>query len=56
MFAVGGVAFFDGAVEDEIAFARAQKNLVSVNNFALALDDDVGVRLEDGNDFFFGRD
>ena len=56
LFAVGGVAFFDGAVEDEIAFSRAQKNLVSVNDFALALDYDVGVGLEDGNDFFSGGD
>ena len=56
LFAVGRVPFFDDAVENEIACSCAQKDLVSVYDFALALDDDVGVRLEDGDDFFRGGD
>ena len=54
LFAVGGVAPLDTAVEDEVALAAGEKDLVTVDDFPLALDDDIGVRLEYGHDFLHG--
>lgn len=53
---VGGVAAFDGAVENQVALAAGEQDLVSVENFALAFLDDIGVGFEDGKHLLAGRD
>ena len=51
-FAVRRIAGFDHQVEDQAASADGQVELVAVLNIAAALDDDVGVRLEQADDLF----
>src|SRR3954462_4887533 len=53
-FAVGRVARFDHQVEDQAAFAGGQVELVTVINVAAALDDDVGMRLEQADQLVAG--
>src|SRR5208283_4214727 len=43
-------------VEDQAAPAGGQVELVAIFNLAAALDDDVGVRLEQADDLFVGGD
>ena len=54
--AVRRIAGFDDKVEDQAASAGGQVELVTVLNIASALDDDVGVRLEQADDLFVGGD
>jgi len=54
--AVRRIASFDPQVEDQAASARGQVELVALLNLAAAFDDDVGVRLEQADDLFVGRD
>ena len=53
-FAIRRIAGFDHQVEDQAAAAGGQVELVSVLNLAPALDDDVGVRLEQADDLLVG--
>src|SRR4051812_43951606 len=53
-FAVGRVARFDHQVEDQAAPAGGQAELVTVINVAAALDDDVGMRLEQADQLVAG--
>src|SRR6202034_452983 len=46
------IAGFDHQVEDQAAAASGQVELVAIFNLAAALDDDVGVRLEQADDLF----
>src|SRR3954467_4324859 len=55
-FAVGRVAGFDHQVEDQAAFAGGQVELVAVINVAAALDDDVGMGLEQADQLVAGGD
>jgi hypothetical protein len=52
---VGGIAGFDDDIEDQPALAGRQVELVSVLNLPAALDDDVGVRLEQADQLVAGR-
>src|SRR4051812_44279000 len=52
--AVGRVAGLDHQVEDQAAFAGGQVELVTVINVAAALDDDVGMRLEQADQLVAG--
>ena len=54
--AVGRIAGLDHEVEDQAAPAGGQVELVAVLNLAPALDDDVGVRLEQADDLLVGGD
>jgi len=54
--AVRRIAGLDDKVEDQAASAGGQVELVAILNVAGALDDDVGVRLEQADDLFVGRD
>ena len=54
--AVGRVAGFDHQVEDQAALAGGQVELVTVLDLAAALDDDVGVGLEQADQLVAGRD
>ncbi len=53
--AVGGIAGFDNDIEDQPALAGRQVELVSVLNLTTALDDDVGVRLEQTDQLIASR-
>ena len=53
--AVGRIAIGDQAVQDQIRAAAGQADLVAVELVTAILDDDVGVRLEDREDFFGSR-
>ena len=55
-FAIRRIAGLDHQVEDQAAPAGGQVELVTVLNLAPAFDDDVGVRLEQADDLFIGRD
>src|SRR5271168_606229 len=55
-FAVRRIAGLDHQVEDQAAAASGQVELVAVLNLAAALDDDVGVRLEQADDLVVGGD
>ena len=55
-FAVRRIAGLDDQVEDQAAPASGQVELVAILNVAAALDDDVGVRLEQADDLFVGGD
>ncbi len=55
-FAVRRIAGLDHQVEDQAAAASGQVELVAIFNLAAALDDDVGVRLEQADDLFIGGD
>ena len=55
-FTVRRIAGFDHQVEDQAAAASGQVELVAIFNLAAALDDDVGVRLEQADDLFGGGD
>ena len=55
-FAVRRIAGFDHQVEDQAASAGGQVELVTILNVAGALDDDVGVRLEQADDLLVGGD
>ena len=55
-FAVRWIAGFDHQVEDQAASTGGQVELVTVLNLASALDDDVGVRLEQADDLLVGGD
>ena len=46
----------DPGVDDQAASAGGQVELVTVLNVATALDDDVGVRLEQADDLLVGGD
>ena len=52
---VGRIAGLDDDVEDQAAAAAGQVELVAVVHVAAALDDDVGVRLEQADQLFAGR-
>jgi hypothetical protein len=52
---VGGIAGFDDDIEDQPAPAGRQIELVAVLNLTTALDDDVGVRLEQADQFLARR-
>ena len=54
--AVRRIAGLDDKVEDQAASAGGQVELVAILNVAGALDDDVGVRLEQADDLFGGGD
>src|SRR5580704_15302544 len=54
--AVRRIAGLDHKVEDQAAPASGQVELVAVLNLAAAFDDDVGVRLEQADDFLVGGD
>ena len=54
--AVGRVAGFDHEVEDQAAPAGGQVELVAVVDVAAALDDDVGMGLEQADQLLAGRD
>lgn len=56
LFGIGGVASFNAAIQDEVAFPPSENDFMPVDDFALPLLDDVGVLLENGQDFFIGRD
>ena len=53
--AVGRVAGLDHEVEDQAAPAGGQVELVAVLDVAAALDDDVGMRLEQADQLLAGR-
>src|SRR3954465_4678674 len=53
--AVGRVAGFDHQIEDQAAFAGSQVELVTVLDVAAALDDDVGMGLEQADPLVPGR-
>ena len=55
-FAVGWIAGLDDQVEDQAAAAGRQVEFVTVLNLAAALDNDVGVRLEQADDLLVGGD
>ena len=55
-FAVGRIAGLDDEVEDQAALASGKVELVAVLNIAAALDDDIGMRLEQADDLFVGGD
>jgi hypothetical protein len=50
------IAGLDHQIEDQAASAGGQVELVAILNVAAALDDDVGVRLEQSDDLFVGGD
>jgi len=52
---ISRIAGFDDDIEDQSAFAGRQVELVSVLNLTTALDDDVGVRLEQADQLLTGR-
>src|SRR6516165_4294332 len=52
---IGGIAGLDDDIEDQAAFAGSQIELVSVLHLTTPLDDDVGVRLEQADQFLAGR-
>jgi hypothetical protein len=52
---VGRVAFFDDHIRHETGCTRRQADLVAVQRFASVLDDDVRMRLEDGDQLLGGR-
>ena len=52
---VGRVAGFDDEIEDQAALAGGQVELVAVLHVAAALDDDVGMRLEQADQLLAGR-
>ena len=52
---IGGVAGLDDEVEDQAALAGEEVKLVAVLHVADTLDDDVGVRFEQADQFFAGR-
>ena len=54
-FGVGRVAGFDDDIEDQPALAGRQVELVTVLNLTTALDNDVGVRLEQADQLLAGR-
>ena len=54
--AVGRVSGFDHEIEDQAAPAGGQVELVAVVNVAAALDDDVGMGLEQADQLVPGRD
>ena len=49
--AVGRIAAFDDQIEDQAAAAGSQIEFVAIFDVAAAFDDDVGVRLEQADDF-----
>ena len=49
-----GFALFNNPVEDETADAARQRDLVPIVRIAAVLTDDVGMRLEDGDDLLVG--
>ncbi len=51
---VGAIASLDDAIEEEVALAAGEQDLVAVDDFALSLFDDVGVGFEEGDDFLLG--
>jgi hypothetical protein len=53
--AVGRVTRFDDKVEDQAASASGQVEFMTVFDVAAALDDDVGLRLEQANQLVTGR-
>jgi hypothetical protein len=53
--AVGRVAGFDDEVEDQSASAGGEIEFVAVVDVAAALDDDVGMRLEQAYQLLAGR-
>jgi hypothetical protein len=50
------VAAFNHTIQDQIGSATGQANFVAVERLAPIFYDDVGVRLEDRDDFLLGRD
>ena len=52
---IGGVAGFDDDVEDQAALASDEVELVSVLHVTAALDEDVGMRLEQADQLLAGR-
>ena len=52
---IGRIAGFDDDIEDQAARAGGQVELVAVLHVAAALDDDVGVRLEQADQLLAGR-
>ena len=54
-FGVGGITRLDDDIEDQPALAGGQVKLVSVLNLTTALDDDVGVRLEQTDQLLASR-
>ena len=54
-FAIGRVACFDDNVEDQAAPASDKVELLAVACIAGAFDDDIGVRLEQADEFLASR-
>src|SRR5712671_3363762 len=52
---IGRVAGLDDDIEDQAALAGGQVQLVTVMHLAAALDDDIGVRLEQANQLLAAR-
>lgn len=55
-FRIGGVAFKDDAIPDQIKGAAGQANLMAVMGLSAVLDDDSRMVFEDGKHLLAGRD